>query len=121
MSSVLYIYLTAIFYYSSTSIIMTCLMFTVGIILTTASFYVFPLIVTFDMTLKDIFRNSIIWGMANLPQNMLVLVSLTIIHTFLLLKFPILWLILMVFFLIAFSSYTINFAAWNAISKHMHV
>ncbi|MBO4897093.1 MAG: hypothetical protein J5590_02190 [Clostridia bacterium] len=121
MTAVLYLYLTAFFFYSSTNIVMLCLTSMIGIIISMASFYVFPLIVTFDMPLKTVFKNSLLFAFINLPQNLLVLILLILINIFLMLKFPIWWIILIVFFLIAFSSYTINFVAWNAISKHTEV
>ena len=55
MTAVLYLYLTAFFFYSSTNIVMLCLTSMIGIIISMASFYVFPLIVTFDMPLKTVF------------------------------------------------------------------
>ena len=121
MTVVLYLYLTALFFYSSSSTIMTCFTLMFGIVLAAASFYVFPLMVTFDMPLIAIFKNSLLFSLLNSPQNILVLAVLIALHTFLILKLPLIWVFLMIFFLIAFSSYTMNFVVWNAISKHMDI
>ena len=120
MSAVLYFYITAVFYYLHSGMtVFAAILFIVGIILAMSSFYVFPQIVTFEMSLLSIFKNSFLYSIINLPQNALVLIVLSVLHIMLLLRFTILWLLLMVFFLIAFSSYTINYIVWNAISKYI--
>ena len=120
MSAVLYLYMTAFFYYwHSGMILLIVLISIIGIPLLFASFYVFPLIVTFKLSLVEIFKNSFLFSIINLPQNMLVFVLLTAIHLLLIFNVPFIFLILMIFLLIAFSTYTINFIVWNAISKYM--
>ena len=120
LSAILYIYLTAFFFYWKLgSIAMLIVIFFLGTLLVYTSFYVFPQIVTFRLSLWQIFKNSIIFAVVNLPYNMLAFVCLAALHIFLLLKMPILWLILLSFFLIAFTTFTINFVASGAMSQYI--
>ena len=120
LSALLYLYMTAfVVYWSFGSLILRIAISVLGILLACMSFYVFPQIVTFQLSLRQIFKNAMIFAIANLPYNMLVFVALAVLHIFLILRVPIIWLILMAFFLIAFSTYTINFVTWTVISKYM--
>ena len=120
LSALLYLYLTAFFFYWNLgSILLRAIIFLLGILLLYMSFYIFPQIVTFQLSLVNIFKNAMIFAIANLPRNTLVFVALAAIHALLILCAPGIWLILMAFFLIAFSTYTVNFVTWTAISKHM--
>ena len=120
LSALLYLYLTAFFFYwNLSSILLRAFILLLGVLLLYMSFYIFPQIVTFELSLVKIFKNSMIFAMANLPRNTLVFVSLAALHILLILGVPLIWLILMAFFLIAFSTYTINFVTWTVISKHM--
>ena len=120
LSVLLYFYMTAFFvYWSFGSLILRIAISVLGILLAYMSFYVFPQIVTFQLSLRQIFKNAMIFAIANLPYNTLVFVSLAVLHIFLILGAPIIWLILMVIFLIAFSTYTVNFVTWTVISKYM--
>ena len=52
----------------------------VGYIFICANFYIFPMMVSFDLKLKDLIRNSIILGMYKLGPNILmILVNLAVI------------------------------------------
>lgn len=120
LSAVLYVYMTAFFFYWNTdSIVLRAAISLIGILFVYASFYVFPQIVTFDLSIGKILKNAIIFSVANLPYNTLVFVVLTVLHVFLIRSFTFLWIILMIFFLIAFSTYTVNYIVWSTISKHM--
>ena len=120
LSTLLYLYLTAfLFYWNTGPIIMRAFILLLVILLIYMSFYVFPQIVTFKLTLGQIFKNALIFAIANLPRNTLVFVALVALHALLILFVPAIWLILMAVFLIAFSTYTINFVTWTVISKHM--
>ena len=120
LSTLLYLYLTAFFFYWNTgSILLRAFISILGILLIYMSFYIFPQIVTFRLSLVKIFKNAMIFAIANLPRNTLVFVALAVLHILLILGVPIIWLILMAFFLISFSTYTVNFVTWTVISKYM--
>ena len=120
MSLFLFLYITSLFYYIHKSYtVIVIIMLSLGMTAALASFYVFPLMVTFKLSLPAIFKNSLILAIMNLPQNMLVFIVLSALHIILILRFPILWILLMPLFLIGFSSYTMNFVAWNIIAKNL--
>ncbi|MBO4897326.1 MAG: DUF624 domain-containing protein [Clostridia bacterium] len=128
LTLVFYLYLNAAVYYylnfPSSAVISAVL----GCFLIIASFYVYPLMVTFDMSLKDIFKNSILFALSNLPWNLLTLAALVAVHGLLVLFLSslhivfavIIWVVLMAVFLIAWSSFTINFTTWGAIQKNIN-
>ncbi len=91
----------------------------VGITLLCMSFYTYPMMVTFDMKLKDILVNAWIFSMVKLPQNLFYLIILGLVHIPLFYYFPLLWAVLMVFVLIAWTGYTMNYYAWNVIDKYI--
>lgn len=91
----------------------------VGFALSFTSFYVYPIMITFDLKLRHIFKNAWLMSFINFPRNLLVLAILAVVHVALIYYVSGIWAILMAVFLIAFSSYTINFFAWDAIEKYM--
>lgn len=88
-------------------------------------FYVYPMMVTFRMSLKVIFKNAWAFSIMKLPQNFLIFVFLVLInggilyvtaYKWMLLE---LWFILMAFFLTGFTSYTANYYIWHVLNKHI--
>ncbi len=63
----------------------------IGITLLAMSFYTYPMMVTFDMSLKDILVNAWIFSMIKLPQNLFYLIIIGAVHIPLLLYVPLLW------------------------------
>ena len=120
LSALLYIYMTAFFYYWNTQwFILRVLITFLGIVLLYMSLYIFPQIVTFRLSLVNIFKNAMIFSVGNFPLNSLAVIPLAALHIFLIWRAPGIWLILMAFFLVAFSTYTVNFVTWTAINKYM--
>ena len=120
LSALLYVYLTAfLVYWNSESSFLRIAISIFGMFFIYMSFYIFPQIVTFRLSLAKIFQNALHFAILNLPYNILLFVVLIAIHGFLILRVPILWLILMAFFLIAFTTYTINYVTWTVIEKYM--
>ena len=91
--------------------------------LVSMTFYTFPIIVSFDMKLKDIIKNSWIFALAKLPQNLFYIIILGAVHASAFgvygMKVGGLWAVLMPLFLISWSSFTMTYYAWNVIEKHM--
>jgi len=56
--------------------VIICLAF----VYTLAHFYLYPLMVTFDLSLKDLYRNSFLFALAKLPRNLLTLVLVLCVH-----------------------------------------
>ncbi len=122
MTLVSHSYITAVIYYfNAVANYLVVLLFAIiiGLLLMIVSFYVFPIMVTFDMKLVDIFRNSILMTFMNLPKNLLVAGVTVAINVMLILFAPPLWMFLSVVFLFGWTSYTTNYVAWEAIDKYM--
>ena len=119
---VTYLFLTAFFFYLRCGlprVLVLTLGAIIAIILIASSFYTYPMIVTFDMKLKDVYRNSLIFALAKLPQNLFFLVIVGAVHILLLWNLPFIWIILMLLFLIAWSGFTVAYYVWHVMNKHM--
>lgn len=122
MTIVTYLFITAVIFYLNNvafKTVIVVLAVIIGSILICASFYVYPIMVTFDMKLRYIFKNALIFALAKLPQNVFIMVIILAAHILLIWYLPIIWAILMCFILIAWSSFTMNYYAWHVINKHM--
>ena len=122
----IYLFITAFFWYRNFFIanginigILFGLTILLGAILFSASFYLYPLMITFEMRFTEIIKNSFILAIAKLPQNTLILIVIGAVHILLLYNYPLLWLLLMALFLIVWSSYTMNYYVWNVMDKHL--
>ncbi|MBR5156203.1 MAG: hypothetical protein IKW59_00360 [Clostridia bacterium] len=123
---VTYLLATAFFFYLNffvTHGLNTGILFGIAIVVTifmlSMSFYVYPIMVTFDMKLIHILKNSWIFAISKLPQNLFILIILGVVHGVLVWNYPLVWLILMPLFLIVWSSYTMNYYVWNVMDKYM--
>lgn len=123
---VFYLFVTAFFFYRQFFIthgwnigllLGITLMF--SIMLLTMSFYVYPIMVTFDMKLRHIIRNSWIFAMSKLLQNLIILLIIGAVYGLLLWYIPVVWALLMVLILISWSSYTMNYYVWHIMDKYM--
>lgn len=73
----------AIFFYASQGgyfFVLMYLMIMLLIIYTIMHFYMYPMMVTFKLSLKNLFRNALIFALGKIPSNLLVLVLLLGIH-----------------------------------------
>ncbi len=94
-------------------------------------FYIYQIMVTFDMKLKDIYKNSFLFTFMVLPKNFLVLILVMVIHLIFpylgvnvayfaeRLGFWALYIIFAVFVLQGLSGLIINFSAHYTIKKYM--
>lgn len=117
-----YIFANAVLFYIKAglpSIIILPIAGFIGIILVSMSFYTYPMIVTFQMGLKDILVNAWIFAMAKLPQNIFYMIVIGLVHIILISNLPVFWAILMVCILICWTGYTINFYVWNVLDKYI--
>ncbi len=91
-------------------------------------FYIYPIMVTFELKLKDIYKNAMLFTISKLPSNLFALLMVVLIHAVL----PIcaIWYggIALVFLLIivlepiivqAFSLFLVNFNAYPKLKKYM--
>lgn len=124
--AVVYLFITAFFFYLNFFIshgINTGILFGIAIVaaifLLSMSFYVYPIMVTFDMKLVHIIKNAWIFAISKLPQNIFIIIILGAVHGLLLWYYPLIWIILMPLFLITWSSYTMNYYVWHVMDKYM--
>lgn len=87
------------------------------------NFYIYTLAITFDLKLKDIYRNSLILAIVGLGRNFCAIVAIGIPIMLFVISFLNGWfficLTLALFFLYSFSSYTVQFFTFPVIKKQM--
>lgn len=83
------------------------------------SFYIYPLIVFYDIPLWAVFKNSFLFAMVKLPLNLFIalIVIGVVILTFGI--YPVIGYIITPLFLIMFINYFITFSVWPTIKKNM--
>lgn len=102
----------------------------IAIIYTIMHFYIYPMMVTFDLKLKDLYRNALIFALGKLPSNLFILVILLLIHVgsafaavvyggnyAMLVLFVV--LLLEILLLQSFSAFLINFNTYPKMKSYM--
>ena len=89
-----------------------------GAVLMIVPFYVYPMLISFDLKVKDIFKNAWIFSLAKLPQNLVFLLFVGAVHIASIYFYGI-WLAFVPIILLSWSSYTMNHYTWHVISKYM--
>lgn len=99
-------------------------------IYTMMHFYIYPMMVTFDLKLKDLYRNALLFTISKLPSNLFVAAVLVLLH----LVLPIylifvggqytmilllVFLMLEIVILQGFSAFLVNFNAYPKLKKYM--
>lgn len=118
----LYAALNAALFYAKTSISASAVLIILAVVLALwamTNFYTYTIMVTFKMNLLHIIRNSMIFVLAKLPQNLFFLIMIFAVHLLLLWFVLPVWGILMVVVLIALTGFTTNYYAWHVIEKYM--
>ncbi len=120
ITALYYFYITAFVFYINSGInklLVMILEINIGLFLTMVSFYVYPLMITFDIKIGSILKYACILAIGNYPKNLLVIIALLLVHGLMIFYALPLWVILMPVFLFGWSSYTINYVTWGAINK----
>lgn len=102
----------------------------IAVIYTMMHFYLYPMMVTFQLSLKDLYRNALLFAIGKLPSNLLILAILLLVHVgsvlmainfgggyFMLILFVI--LLLEILILQSFSAFIVNFHAYPKMKKYM--
>lgn len=117
------LYSSIFFYFNLTQnnpLIYVVLFFT--IVITTlfcfAILYMYPLITTVSLSIKDIYKNSILLGIICLKNTLLAAFACSIVLAINILFFP-LSLLLCFFLTFSFLSFIVSFAAWSGIKKYV--
>lgn len=106
------------------------LLYMVAIVFAMMNMYIYPMMVTFNLSLKDLYRNSFIFAVGKFPSNFLILVLVTFVH----LGLPALavmyggrffFIMLLVLALLevlitqSFTAFMINFNVYPKLKKYM--
>lgn len=84
-------------------------------------FYMYPIMVTFDLDLKYVLKDSLLLTLAHLPRNLLITAIITIIPFALyVVNIPI-TVVLMLIIGIALLNFTVNFIVDPVIDKHLYI
>lgn len=90
------------------------------------TFYVYPIMVTFKMNLKTIFKNAWVFSISKLPQNFIIFVLLTVVNIAVLYLIcfvaylpTIVYLMVLAFFMTGFTSFTANYYIWHVMDKYI--
>ena len=126
----------AFLFYSTAHGAVSSLKYVIGVMLvvfTMMHFYLYPMMVTFRLPLKALYRNSFLFALMKLPLNLFVLVVLLAIHIGIpyagisgLLStigaMPIYWIVfalLELLILISTSGFIVNFSVYPSLKKYM--
>lgn len=89
-------------------------------------FYIYPIMVTFKMSLKVILKNAWTFTMLKLPQNIILFIflfgidfGLFYIMSFVLYLPGIFYFFLLAFFLSGFTAFTANYYIWHVMDKYI--
>ena len=83
-------------------------------------FYIYPIMVTFKMSLKVIIKNAWTFTVLKLPQNIIIFVFLLAVNVVALLFVPtFLYIALLPLFLTGFTSFTANYYIWHVMDKYI--
>lgn len=102
----------------------------VALIYTLMHFYLYPMMVTFELSLKDLYKNALIFSLGKLPSNLFVLVILILVHIvpayvialFLgqqFITYLVVLALLEAVILLSFSGFLVNFNAYPKMKKYM--
>lgn len=120
-TAVTYLFLTAFLFYLRyiNPTILLAIAFVLTMMLICSSYYVYPIMVTFDMKFRYILKNSWIFAVGKFPQNLFFTIIIFGVHLLLMYYLFPLWCILMPVILVAWSSYTMNYYVWHVLNKYM--
>ncbi len=121
---------TAAKFYSNmggAGVILTAFMLSIVIIYIMMHFYIYQLMVTFKLSIAQLFKNSLAFAISNLFKNLLLLVVLALLHIGIALTlaltanlmFLLLFMLLEVVLLVAVSAFTTNFFVYPITEKYI--
>lgn len=108
--------------------IMRYFIITMGIVYTMLHFYLYQLMITFELPLKQLYRNSVILSLAKLPRNILILffiIVCTLGLPFACIYSPyfsiliLIFVVLLILMLLSFCGFMVNFFIYPVIKNEM--
>lgn len=91
----------------------------VNVIMLMMSFYIYPLIIFYDIPFWAVFKNAFLFALVKLPLNFLVAFVIVAIVALSFGIYPVIGWIVTPLFLIMFINYFATFSVWPAIKKNM--
>lgn len=89
-------------------------------------FYAYPIMVTFKMNLKTIYKNAWVFSISKLPQNFIIFALLAVVNIAVLYLIcfvaylpTIVYLLVLAFFMTGFTSFTANYYIWHVMDKYI--
>lgn len=107
------------------SLLLTAVVAMIGIFFFFMKYYTYYLMITFDLSLKQIYKNSLILAFAGLPRNFLIFITLGVLYLLMFLlyflapQFGIPIFALMLFIFPAFRALFVQYTVFPLIKKHM--
>ncbi len=119
-----------LFYFAQSGLLhyMSYIILSVTIIYTAMHFYIYQCMITFKLSIKDVFKNSAIFALVEGPKNLLLEFILLFVHLVLpymamlngwSVWFWLIFIVLEFFVLIAASGFTVNFWVYPVLEKYI--
>lgn len=118
------------FYMKSGVYLLAYILVFVAIVYTLMHLYIYQILITFDLSLKHIFKNSLIFALAKAPKNLLLLLINLLVHIIIPLvailvtanpTVVIAYIALEIFLLPALTSFTTNFFIYSDIETYINL
>lgn len=81
--------------------------------------YIYPMLVTFELTIKQIYKNALIFAMLKFIPNLIILVVSVGLVAVLFLTLPLLSILLFPFLILSTVGFITNFYAYSVLKKYM--
>lgn len=82
------------------------------------SMYIYPMMVTFDLTIKQLYKNAFLFAIMKFFPNLLILIVIFVL-LFFSFYYPILGYLLFIFITMGLTSFITNFYVYSKIDKYM--
>ncbi len=121
-----------VFYWTSANYILAFLLIWVAIIYIVMHIYIYQIMITFDLPLKHVVKNSFIFTFSNAPKNLLLLLIVVAVHMVLpyialfcysdkAIIVLLVWALLELILLPALTSFMTNFFIYPSIEKYINL
>lgn len=84
-------------------------------------FYIYPIMITFDLGLKDVLKDSLLLTLAHLPWNLLILLIISVIAFVLYVINTTIGLVIAAVIGVALINFIVNFMVDPIIDKHLYI
>lgn len=82
------------------------------------SMYIYPMMVTFDLTIRQLYKNAFLFAIMKFFPNLLILIVIFLI-VFFSFYYPVIGYLMFIFITMGLTSYITNFYVYSKIDKYM--